>query len=165
MTAERRPLVAANWKMNKTNAEAGDHCARLRHILHEGPHRAEVAVCPPFTALGAVSKAILDSNIRLGAPNMSEHNSGAYTGEIAAGMLKLRAEAWKTQLPARSTFAARTSDTSVTIDSSSTMSTPWRLACRNRWPAMPSFAIISRARTWPSSPRAWAAAPERERRR
>ena len=45
-------------------------------------------VCPPFTALGEVSKAILDSNIRLGAQNMSEHNFGAFTGEIAAGMLK-----------------------------------------------------------------------------
>jgi triosephosphate isomerase len=45
-------------------------------------------VCPPFTALCEVSKVILDSNIRLGAQNMSEHNAGAYTGEIAAGMLK-----------------------------------------------------------------------------
>ena len=49
---------------------------------------ADIVVCPPFTALGEVSKAILDSNIRLGAQNMSEHNAGAYTGEIAAGMLK-----------------------------------------------------------------------------
>jgi triosephosphate isomerase len=45
-------------------------------------------VCPPFTALSEVSKAILDSNIRLGAQNMSEHNVGAYTGEIDAVMLK-----------------------------------------------------------------------------
>jgi triosephosphate isomerase len=48
----------------------------------------DIVVCPPFTALGEVSKAIMDSNIRLGAQNMSEHNGGAYTGEIAAGMLK-----------------------------------------------------------------------------
>jgi triosephosphate isomerase len=45
-------------------------------------------VCPPFTALGEVSKQILDSNIRLGAQNMSDQNFGAFTGEIAAGMLK-----------------------------------------------------------------------------
>ncbi len=46
-------------------------------------------VCPPFTALESVSKAIIDdSNIRLGAQNMSEHNFGAFTGEICAGMLK-----------------------------------------------------------------------------
>ena len=48
----------------------------------------DIVVCPPFTALCEVSKAILDSNIRLGAQNMSEHNFGAYTGEIAAEMLK-----------------------------------------------------------------------------
>ena len=48
----------------------------------------DIVVCPPFTALCEVSKAILDSNLRLGAQNMSEHNVGAYTGEIAAGMLK-----------------------------------------------------------------------------
>jgi triosephosphate isomerase len=49
----------------------------------------DVVVCPPFTALESVSKAILETkNIRLGAQNMSENNAGAHTGEIAAGMLK-----------------------------------------------------------------------------
>jgi triosephosphate isomerase (TIM) len=48
----------------------------------------DIVVCPPFTALSDVSKAIMDSNIRLGAQNMSEHNVGAYTGEVAAVMLK-----------------------------------------------------------------------------
>src|SRR6185369_8288676 len=49
----------------------------------------DIVICPPYTALGEVSKAVLDSkNIRLGAQNMSEHNVGAYTGEIAAVMLK-----------------------------------------------------------------------------
>jgi triosephosphate isomerase len=48
----------------------------------------DIVICPPFTALGDVSKAILDSSLRLGAQNMSEHNFGAFTGEIAAGMLK-----------------------------------------------------------------------------
>jgi triosephosphate isomerase len=48
----------------------------------------DIVTCPPFTALGEVSKATLDSNIRLGAQNMSEHNVGPYTGEIAAVMLK-----------------------------------------------------------------------------
>ena len=51
--------------------------------------RDEIVVCPPFTALESVSKAIIDdSNIRLGAQNMSENNFGAFTGEICAGMLK-----------------------------------------------------------------------------
>jgi len=48
----------------------------------------DIVVCPPFTALCEVSKTLRDSNIRLGAQDMSEHNAGAYTGEIAAEMLK-----------------------------------------------------------------------------
>ena len=48
----------------------------------------DIVVCPPFTALEPVSKAVLDSNLRLGAQNMSENNFGAFTGEICAGMLK-----------------------------------------------------------------------------
>jgi len=48
----------------------------------------DIVVCPPFTALESVSRAILDSSIRLGAQNMSENNVGAFTGEIAAVMLK-----------------------------------------------------------------------------
>ena len=48
----------------------------------------DIVVCPPFTALESVSKAVLDSNLRLGAQNMSEQNFGAFTGEVCAGMLK-----------------------------------------------------------------------------
>jgi triosephosphate isomerase len=48
----------------------------------------DIVVCPPFTALSDVSKKVIESNIRLGAQNMSEHTAGAYTGEIAAEMLK-----------------------------------------------------------------------------
>jgi triosephosphate isomerase len=48
----------------------------------------DIVICPPFTALESVSKVILDSNLRLGAQNMSEQNFGAFTGEICAGMLK-----------------------------------------------------------------------------
>jgi triosephosphate isomerase len=48
----------------------------------------DIVICPPFTALHEVSKAVLNSNIRLGAQNMSENGYGAHTGEIAAGMLK-----------------------------------------------------------------------------
>ena len=87
MDKERKLIIAGNWKMNKTVAEG---VALVNGIKREVKDVKEVdmVVCPPFTALSEVSKAILDSNIRLGAQNMSEHNSGAYTGEIAAGMLK-----------------------------------------------------------------------------
>src|SRR6266849_2076983 len=87
MTKERKLIIAANWKMNKTVAEALDLVHGLKLEL-AGVKEVDMVVCPPFTALCEVSKAVLDSNIRLGAQNMSEHNVGAYTGEIAAVMLK-----------------------------------------------------------------------------
>jgi triosephosphate isomerase (TIM) len=87
MDKERKLLIAGNWKMNKTVAEALDLVQSLRREL-ASVKEVDIVVCPPFTALCEVSKAILDSNIRLGAQNMSENNYGAFTGEIAAGMLK-----------------------------------------------------------------------------
>ena len=87
MDKERKLIIAGNWKMNKTVAEGLDLVNGIKRELKD-VKEVDIVVCPPFTALGEVSKAILDSNIRLGAQNMSEHNSGAYTGEIAAGMLK-----------------------------------------------------------------------------
>ena len=87
MNKERKLIIAGNWKMNKTVAEALDLVRSLKIDL-ANVKEVDIVVCPPFTALGEVWKAILDSNIRLGAQNMSEHNVGAYTGEIAAVMLK-----------------------------------------------------------------------------
>ncbi|HXT10564.1 MAG TPA: triose-phosphate isomerase [Candidatus Angelobacter sp.] len=88
MNKERKLIVAGNWKMNKTVAEALDLVRGLKIEL-ANVKEVDIVVCPPFTALGEVSKAILETkNIRLGAQNMSENNFGAYTGEIAAGMLK-----------------------------------------------------------------------------
>src|SRR6185436_6408759 len=87
MDKERKLIIAGNWKMNKTVAEALDLVSGIKRECKD-VKEVDIVVCPPFTALGEVSKAILDSNIRLGAQNMSEHNFGAYTGEIAAGMLK-----------------------------------------------------------------------------
>jgi triosephosphate isomerase (TIM) len=87
MNKERKLIIAGNWKMNKTVAEALDLVRSLKIEL-ANVKEVDMVVCPPFTALCEVSKAILDSNLRLGAQNMSEQNAGAYTGEIAAGMLK-----------------------------------------------------------------------------
>src|SRR5215831_391501 len=87
MDKERKLIIAGNWKMNKTVAEAlslvQDLKIELANIM-----TVDIAVCPPFTALSEVAKAVRGSNIRLGAQNMSEHGPGAYTGEIAAMMLK-----------------------------------------------------------------------------
>src|SRR5512141_1136123 len=87
MNKERKLIIAGNWKMNKTVAEALDLVRGLKIEL-ANVKEVDIVVCPPFTALSEVSKAVLDSNLRLGAQNMSEQNAGAYTGEICAGMLK-----------------------------------------------------------------------------
>jgi triosephosphate isomerase len=87
MDKERRLIIAGNWKMNKTVAEALDLVNGIKREL-ASVKEVDIVVCPPFTALSEVSRAMLNSNIRLGAQNMSEHGFGAYTGEIAAGMLK-----------------------------------------------------------------------------
>ena|ERR1051326_850119 len=87
MTKDRKLIIAGNWKMNKTAAEASELVRGLKIEL-TGVKEVDMVVCPPFTALSEVSKSILDSNLRLGAQNMSEHHVGAYTGEIAAVMLK-----------------------------------------------------------------------------
>jgi triosephosphate isomerase len=87
MNKARKLIIAGNWKMNKTVAEALALVSDLKIEL-ANVREVDVVVCPPFTALEPVSKAVLDSSIRLGAQNMSEHNFGAHTGEICAGMLK-----------------------------------------------------------------------------
>ncbi len=87
MDKGRKLIIAGNWKMNKTVAEALDLVNGLNREL-ANVKEVDIVICPPFTALSDVSKAVLNTNIRLGAQNMSEHNFGAYTGEIAAGMLK-----------------------------------------------------------------------------
>src|SRR5215468_6966003 len=87
MNKERKLIVAGNWKMNKTVAESLDLVRGLKIEL-ANVKEVDIVICPPYTALCEVSKAVLDSNIRLGAQTMSEHNVGAFTGEIAAVMLK-----------------------------------------------------------------------------
>lgn len=83
----RKYFIAGNWKMNKTAAEA---TALIKAINEKAGSqtKVDVAVCPPFTALDAASKALAGSTVKLGAQNMYFEKSGAYTGEIAADMLK-----------------------------------------------------------------------------
>lgn len=84
----RKKIIAGNWKMNKTQPEAR---ALVEDLLREiGKFDdAEIVLCPPFTSLSAVSEMLSPvPNVKLGAQNMHEAASGAYTGEISAGMLK-----------------------------------------------------------------------------
>src|SRR5262249_58140888 len=87
MNKERKLIIAGNWKMNKTVAEALDLVRGLKLEL-ANVKEVDIVICPPFTALSDVSRDILDTNMRLGAQNMSEQNVGAYTGEIAAGVVE-----------------------------------------------------------------------------
>ena len=87
MNKERKLIIAGNWKMNKTVAEALTLVEDLKRDL-ANVKEVDIVIAPPFTALSEVSKMALDSNIRLAAQNMSENNFGAFTGETCAGMLK-----------------------------------------------------------------------------
>ncbi len=82
----RRPLVAGNWKMFKTVAEARHLVAELVPGLQAVPG-VEKVVCPPFTSLLAVSALLEGTDIGLGAQNMHWEPSGAFTGEVAPTML------------------------------------------------------------------------------
>ncbi len=83
----RKPIVAGNWKMNKTATEAVDLVTDIRRDLAE-MSAVDVVLCPPFTALKPVSDLITDTQIGLGAQTMHWEKSGAYTGEISAEMLR-----------------------------------------------------------------------------
>ena len=85
--SSRKKLIAGNWKMNKTSADA---VALVTDIVAAVGRQAdvEVVVCPPFTAIEAAAKALDGSTVKLGAQNMHPEASGAFTGEISAGMLR-----------------------------------------------------------------------------
>ncbi|MBS1143091.1 MAG: triose-phosphate isomerase [Proteobacteria bacterium] len=81
----RRKLVAGNWKMHGTLQK---NAVLLSRIAAEAPRlNCEVAVCPPYPYLGQAQLALAGSGVALGAQSVSEHASGAFTGEISAAML------------------------------------------------------------------------------
>ena len=83
--SERRPMVAANWKMNKTQVEAGEFCDRLLPQIEDAA--AEVILCPSALALPVVVEATKPGPVGVAAQNMHFESSGAYTGELSAEML------------------------------------------------------------------------------
>jgi triosephosphate isomerase len=85
-TPTRRPIVAANWKMNTTIGEGIDRAAAVKSALSDVVD-VEIVICPPFTALKSVGDLVRYSNVKLGAQNMHQEAGGAYTGEISASML------------------------------------------------------------------------------
>jgi len=83
----RQKLIVGNWKMNKTTADAAVLVSDIAAIVARRTD-VDVVVCPPFTALESVSRAIEGSVVKLGAQNMHPELSGAFTGEISAPMLR-----------------------------------------------------------------------------
>jgi triosephosphate isomerase (TIM) len=80
----RRPLIAGNWKLWGTRAQAEDYCERL-HIDAELP--VDVGICPPFTALDVCVEKLRGTGVAVYAQNMHHESTGAFTGEVSAGML------------------------------------------------------------------------------
>jgi triosephosphate isomerase len=82
----RKPLIAGNWKMYKTCAEAAETAGKLKELT-AGISDVDIMIAPTFTALSAVADVVRDSQVGLGAQNLFWEKEGAYTGEISAPML------------------------------------------------------------------------------
>src|SRR6201993_808553 len=84
----RKKIIAANWKMNMTQAESARFVESFLRDLGEITD-VEVVILPPFTAIARVSEALGKAqNIKVGAQNMHWEKSGAFTGEISPAMLR-----------------------------------------------------------------------------
>jgi triosephosphate isomerase len=83
----RKYLIAGNWKMNKTATESVDLIKEINSSVGSQT-TVQVCVCPPFTSLSKASELVDQTEVILGAQNMSAHPSGAFTGEISAEMLR-----------------------------------------------------------------------------
>lgn len=81
----RKPIIAGNWKMNKTSAEAVKFIDEIKESVNGTD--VEAVICAPFTALKDLKQAAEGTDIKIGAQNMHYEESGAYTGEISASML------------------------------------------------------------------------------
>ena len=82
----RKPIIAGNWKMNKTPDEAAELVKALVPAVKEAD--CDVVVCVPAVCYGTVAEAVKGSNIHLGAQNVHFAKSGAFTGELSVDMLK-----------------------------------------------------------------------------
>ncbi len=84
----RRPMMAANWKMNKLISEAEEYVEGLLPRISDAHEGVDVAIFAPFTCLGSVARMTQDTPVLAGAQNFYYEDSGAFTGEVSAPMLK-----------------------------------------------------------------------------
>ena len=83
----RKVVIAGNWKMFKTQAEALEFLGAFLPQLTETPEDREVVLCAPFTTLSSLSKTLHGSRVKVGAQNIHWADNGAFTGEISGPML------------------------------------------------------------------------------
>ncbi len=83
----RKPIIAGNWKMNKTGKETVALINTLKELV-VGVENVDIVVAPPFTEIRIVTELVKNTNIQVGAQNMYFESSGAYTGEISPLMIK-----------------------------------------------------------------------------
>ncbi len=84
----RKNVVAGNWKMNTTLEEGVELANQINSLLKGKKVNCDVVVCVPFTHLTSVNAVLEPELVKLGAENCSEHEKGAYTGEVSAAMVK-----------------------------------------------------------------------------
>ena len=82
----RKPIIAGNWKMHKTIAEALEFVNEVKDRVNND--KVEAVICAPFTLLKDLKQATKGTNIKIGAQNMHFEEKGAFTGEVAPGMLE-----------------------------------------------------------------------------
>jgi len=83
----RSTIIAGNWKMYKTLEETRSFLEAFSQRLRSVPRHVGVVVCPPYTSLALAGEMLRGSSVGLGAQDMSEHDEGAYTGEVSWKML------------------------------------------------------------------------------
>ena len=83
----RKPIMAGNWKMFKTEAEAVDFAKKIKPLVAD-VHDRTALICAPYPALSKVWDELNNSNVALGAENLFWEDEGAFTGEVSAPMLK-----------------------------------------------------------------------------
>ncbi|HBF16716.1 MAG TPA: triose-phosphate isomerase [Verrucomicrobiales bacterium] len=84
----RKPIIAANWKLNKGPSETEDFIKSFESRLSDLPKGVDIVIAPPFVSLPKATELLAHSKVRVSAQNMSEKDNGAFTGEVSAIMLK-----------------------------------------------------------------------------
>lgn len=82
----RKPIIAGNWKMNNTKAQASELINELKPLVKDA--ECDVVICVPYTVIETAAKLTAGTNIKVGAENIAWADKGAFTGEVSAAMLK-----------------------------------------------------------------------------